>query len=469
MSFNLANVMTSIGGGGGDVPLGGDLTGAPQSQLDSIINNPQAAPWDYSMAIYKKYGEQGLAQLQNNGYLAQRFPQWWSEGAKAPYGDEALGKFVAARESETAHQDDIMGIHGLTPQSLLQVGGLALGAYGLGSGLGLLGAGEAGAGLSGLSAADAAALGDSYGAVSGAGAAAAGAGASVPIDWNSATAGGVSDTGFGAGTVPQGGQVFDFLDNVDWGGAGEAGQFSAPGVGDAGAFDQFGSLVGPGSDTTIFGGTSANPFGSSGLADWFKDPKNIQTVLKALGVNTPGAAGGTGTGTGTGGGAPGMDIFSAMLGFLGNKNYANTLQQMQQKAIDSDLWRGEQPKYFPLAYDAASKGIGNTAYGQSIADASARKMASMGYNLSGNQMTDLGQSLNSGTVNYLNAIQPFATGRPGPAGVIAQTGGDIANANRNQIGAVGYGLEDIYKKLFQTPTAQSAPNPNAGSGNYTWV
>lgn len=144
----LAQVRTAYSAG---TPTKSDLSGgASAADIRAILHDPNVDPWDFAMAVYKSQGEQALAQLQNSGYLAQRFPDWWAQGAKAPYGDEALGKFVAARESETAHRDDIFGIHGVTPQSVLAAGALGLG---IGYGLEVLGGAGAGAAAEGVAAA----------------------------------------------------------------------------------------------------------------------------------------------------------------------------------------------------------------------------------------------------------------------------------------------------------------------------
>jgi hypothetical protein len=144
-------------------------------------------------------------------------------------------------------------------------------------------------------------------------------------------------------------------------------------------------------------------------------------------------------------------VVGSLASMYGANQQAKTTREMMQKAIDSDLWRGEQPKYFQPAYDAATKGIGNTAYGQSIADSTARKSASMGYNMSGNQMHDVAQGLNRGTVDYMNAIQPYATGRPGASGAIASMTPGLTGAQNSLYGAGGYGLASIFQG--QQPSA----------------
>jgi len=303
-----------------------------------------------------------------------------------------------------------------------------------------------------------------FGPLGGAGGSAGGVGGDINTpSWALPTAGGVSDTGFGAGTVPQGGTMgeWDWLDNYDFGGAGEAGQASTPGVGDAGAFDQFGSMSGPGSNSTIFGGTADNPFGTGGLPDWLKNPSNINSVLKALGI--PGLAP---TGGATGGPqVPGQyqfpygDILNAGLGYLSNRQGQATQERLMDKAINSDLFRTEQPKYFEPAYQAATQGIGNTPYGQSIADASTRKMASMGYNMSGNQISQLGQDLNRGTVDYMNAIGPYARGNGGVGSTIASMTPGIMQSQVGQNNSLGYGLGSILGGQQPTSNQQRTGTP----------
>lgn len=137
------------------------------------------------------------------------------------------------------------------------------------------------------------------------------------------------------------------------------------------------------------------------------------------------------------------NLLGAGIGAWGSQQAAGDQRQLIQDIINSDLWRSQQPRYFEPLHQAATQGIGNTAYGQSIADATARKMASMGYNLSGNQMHEVAQGLNRGTVDYINAVQPLATGRPANTQAMAQVGQGAINSQQQAYGNIGYGLGQI--------------------------
>jgi hypothetical protein len=158
--------------------------------------------------------------------------------------------------------------------------------------------------------------------------------------------------------------------------------------------------------------------------------------------------GGSGVGGLTGGAQgtyqfPYAQALSGLLGYMGSQQQQNSLQQTMQQAINSDQWRSQQGRYNEPLYQAATQGIGNTAYGQSIADATARKSAAMGYNMSGNQMHDVAQGLNKGSIDYINAVRPMAMGNGGLGSTIAQLGIAGANAQQQGMGALGQTFGNI--------------------------
>ncbi len=187
--------------------------------------------------------------------------------------------------------------------------------------------------------------------------------------------------------------------------------------------------------------------GMSGLGNLFtQQNQGIQSGLQSLltGINK----------------IPLSNLIGAGMGAYSSKQQMDTLKEMQQKAIDSDLWRGQQPKYFQPAFDAATKGIGNTPYGQSIASDTARKMSSMGYNMSGNQMHEIAQGLNRGTTDYMRAIQPYATGRA-PSGDGSSYASGVAGAQGNMNQYLTAGLGSIFNP-GQTPQ-QAASGQTGGA------
>lgn len=221
----------------------------------------------------------------------------------------------------------------------------------------------------------------------------------------------------------QGGNMDDFNLGDDFGG-----DLNLGGGDDLSGFDDifsadedFGNLFGDGGDNQDlldgFDAGNDDPSGGSfgendeDLFDGF-DAGESGSGLDGLKALLKKGFGGLGSALGK---IPAGNLASGILAAkMGQKNLQG-LKDMQQKAIDSDLWRPQQSRYFEPAYDAATKGIGNTAYGQSIASDTNRNMAAQGYNMSGNQMHEVAQGLNRGSMDYLKAVGPLATGRA-PAG-----------------------------------------------------
>jgi hypothetical protein len=169
----------------------------------------------------------------------------------------------------------------------------------------------------------------------------------------------------------------------------------------------------------------------------------------------PAQAAGAGGVTATGAYSfPYQNIAGAVLSYLGSKEQGDTAQDLLNQQINSDQWRPQQSRYFEPLYDAATKGIGDTAYGQSIADATARKTASMGMNLSGNQAHEIAQGLHGGTMDYIRSVTPLATGR-GESGAYGNFGNSIINSSGSGYDAIGYGIGEIFK----------GQQPNDGSRN----
>ena len=201
---------------------------------------------------------------------------------------------------------------------------------------------------------------------------------------------------------------------------------------------------------------------------------------------TSGATGASGIGTaGVAGTAPSMwdsilggakkvagampwgNLAGSVLEYMGQKKSGQTAQNLMQQQIESDPWRAEQSRYFEPLYQAATQGIGNTPYGQSLAETTARKMASEGYDMSGNMPMEIAKSLQGGTTDYLRAVGPLAMGR-GESQAPGQFAPSILGAQQGQYGAAGYGLGEI---LRNWPSSGGSPSgatstPNTGFGNY---
>jgi len=144
---------------------------------------------------------------------------------------------------------------------------------------------------------------------------------------------------------------------------------------------------------------------------------------------------------------PWTNVFDAFMEYNNQQQAQNTAEKYK------DPWLAEQSKYFAPLQETVTKGIGGTAYGDSIADATARKMSSMGYNMSTNQMHEVGRALDAGTNQRINALTPLATGRGGDQG----TAVNVMNAQQGQSGALGYGLGSIVAGQ-QNPGGQPKQN-----------
>lgn len=147
------------------------------------------------------------------------------------------------------------------------------------------------------------------------------------------------------------------------------------------------------------------------------------------------------------GNLPYGDLTKSILGMIGQNSVQGTLQGMFNQVLNADPWNNQMSRYQQPLYDAATKGIGDTAYGQSVADAAARKMASMGYNGSGNQAIGIAQALNSATPQYMSALSPLAMGRQPQTTGAGLLGMGMGEAQQGMYSALGHGLEAVIKNM----------------------
>lgn len=156
---------------------------------------------------------------------------------------------------------------------------------------------------------------------------------------------------------------------------------------------------------------------------------------------------------------PWGNVIGALLEYMNQGDVLKAQKELMQQAIDSDLWRPQQPRYFEPLYDAVTKGIGNTAYGQSIAEATDRFGASKGYGSSSNMLQEIARGLNQGTNQYVSAIAPLAMGRGGQGSTMAQFAPGITGAMQGQSGALGAGLQSIISGSQPTYAQQQRGTP----------
>ena len=159
---------------------------------------------------------------------------------------------------------------------------------------------------------------------------------------------------------------------------------------------------------------------------------------------------------------PYADIFRGAVGLYGANQAKGNAQDLMNQVIASDQWRGQQPRYFEPLYNAATKGIGDTAYGRSLAEATARQDSAKGYNMSGNMLTDIAKSLNTGSMDYVRALTPLATGRGETGAASGALGSSYLGAQNQGVNAMGSILEALYRG--QQPTAGSGKPPNQNLG-----
>ncbi len=223
--------------------------------------------------------------------------------------------------------------------------------------------------------------------------------------------------------------------------------------------DQYGNDTGQYANSTFQGGNTMEGYNGyqPSLLDQFKNyykqyqqGKGTYGELMGLYNKLRGGSGGGGGGGGNGQNqtqpngnyqTPWGDLLGGLVGAYGANKNMNLQKDLMQQVINSDLWRGQQGRYNEPLYNAATQGIGNTAYGKSITDQTGRALSARGYNMSGNEMTDTAQALNKGTLDYVNAIGPLATGRAPNQGALAGMSQGISGAQNQLYGNLGYGIQ----------------------------
>lgn len=182
----------------------------------------------------------------------------------------------------------------------------------------------------------------------------------------------------------------------------------------------------------FMGGIQNNPLGT---AQQLAGP-----LMRLFGGGQQAGVGGAGQGSYQ---FPYANVIGSLLGYRAARDQQQTMRDLMQMSINSDQWRGQQGRYNEPLYQAATQGIGNTAYGQSIAQQTAATDAAKGYNMSGNMLHDIAQGLNSGTMNYINAVGPLAMGRQPDTRNLGTLGMGLSGAIGTQANALGSGIESV--------------------------
>lgn len=177
---------------------------------------------------------------------------------------------------------------------------------------------------------------------------------------------------------------------------------------------------------------------------------------------------GTLVGSSAAGGAGGTsgNLLGALIGAYGSNQNSNLQMSLLDKAINSDQFRTQQPSYFGPLYNAAVNGQMPSSLRDQITGDTARKMSSMGYNMSGNQMSQISQDLNRGAMDYTKVLTPLAMGNSSAAatGAVANMTPGIVGANNQTAGNLGVAANSLLSGLFNTPTGgtTNATSPMTG-------
>ena len=190
-------------------------------------------------------------------------------------------------------------------------------------------------------------------------------------------------------------------------------------------------------DQTMGGGSTASDWG--GTSSFGLD--NVGSFLKKYGGNLLGfLSGGKDGGPATGKPSNAMNLLGSGIAYKGAGAMKDDYMKAWENMLSADKWNSQSERYWEPMYEAATKGIGNTAYGRSIADATARQSSAKGYNMSGNMLHEIAQGLNSGTTNYLQAMAPMAMGRAPDTRGLAPIATGVAQSTGKQYGALGSGV-----------------------------
>lgn len=266
-----------------------------------------------------------------------------------------------------------------------------------------------------------------------------------------AGAGGATAAWEGLGGLAAGGTEVGAAAGAGAAGAGSLGATSGMVSGADGTM--VGTAAGSGSPTVTgmaSGGTGVEPFintaGTGTLGEIGTGAGALTLGSSAGGGNTGSSLAPAGTGLPAGQGGyqfPWQNVLGAALEAYGQGKAGDQAKDLMNQMINSDQWRPQQPRYFDPLYQAATQGVGNTEYGKSIADATARSSAAKGYNMSGNMLHDIAKGLNTSSMDYVRTLTPLATGR-GESQAPAAFGNQQINAQQGQMGALGYGLQNIF-------------------------
>ena len=186
---------------------------------------------------------------------------------------------------------------------------------------------------------------------------------------------------------------------------------------------------------------------TGGLVDLFKSlPSNVQDGLKQL-------LGKTGDGSYQ---FPFGKVLGGLLESYGQKQYSNDLQGYLNKSLDyADPFHNERPRYqaqFRNLTSTPSNFFNDPAIKAAVDfedQATSRKLASQGYNMSGNFANDVAQTrMREAFKQYMPYSDMIGTAAgykfgPGASGQIAASGGQgIAASNQAAMGGLGAAFND---------------------------
>ena len=233
---------------------------------------------------------------------------------------------------------------------------------------------------------------------------------------------------------------------------------------------QFGTGSSGGVEAT---GAGTLPAGQNTTPSWLQQfLSNPQQTIKALMTGATGTSGIPGIGGTSAASQNNASIIGSLLAYKSNQDYAKALQDSTKYAVDkADPFASQRPFYQQQLQGMYTdpnywnnSPILKSMKDQAVNDTN-RSMASQGYNMSGNQIMNLGERLQQTQSQYAlpmiqqTAGQAGAGFGPGYAGQAASQGGQAAATAANT-GNVALG--NLFKSIWTGPQQSSGDQVSSG-------
>lgn len=142
---------------------------------------------------------------------------------------------------------------------------------------------------------------------------------------------------------------------------------------------------------------------------------------------------------------PWESLIGSGMELYGQRKDRKSQEEMMRRALESDPWRAQQSRYFEPTYEAATKGIGDTAYGDSILREVMSREAARGFSQSPRMLQEMARALNLGTTDYLRAVGPLASGRGGQGDIYSEFARTLGGSKQKEMGSLGKLFRDIMR------------------------